>query len=100
MGSAKASHAGGLASAGGTEQPVPLLLRSLLFCAGLHPLQLGGALLLPAVKGGVIRHLETAGVAPVQAVAAGKLVPLKYAFACSAAAAGAPGACKNYKGIE
>ena len=92
MGSAKASHAGGLASAGGTEQPVPLLLRSLLFCAGLHPLQLGGALLLPAVKGGVVRHLETAGVAPVQAVAAGKLVPLEYAFACSAAAAGAPGA--------
>ena len=64
----------------------------LFYSAGLHALQLGGALLFPPGKRSVVRDLQAAGVAPVQAVAAGQLVALEHTLACGIAAAGAVGA--------
>ena len=53
----------------------------LFFGAGLHPLDLLGALLVPAGQRLGIRDLHTAGKAPVQAVPPGQLVPLEDALA-------------------
>ena len=57
----------------------------LFFGAGLHPLDLLGALLVPAGQRLGIRDLHTAGKAPVQAVPPGQLVPLEHALPASLA---------------
>ena len=55
----------------------------LLFGPGTHPLDLLGALLVPAGQARVVRHLHAAGKAPVQAVPPGQLVPLQDALPAS-----------------
>lgn len=64
----------------------------LFFGAGLHPLDLLGALLVPAGQRLGIRDLHTAGKAPVQAVPPGQLVPLEDAFPRLAGRSGTVGA--------
>ena len=59
----------------------------LAFRPGTHPLQLLGALLVPAGQQFLIRDLHTAGVAPMQAVPAGQLIPINSALPARAAAA-------------
>ena len=64
----------------------------LFFGACLHPLDLLGALLVPAGQCLGIRDLHTAGKAPVQAVPPGQLVPLEDALARLAGRSGTVGA--------
>ena len=64
----------------------------LFFGAGLHPLDLLGALLVPAGQRLGIRDLHTAGKAPVQAIPPGQLVPLEDALARLAGRSGTVGA--------
>ena len=70
----------------------------LLFGPGTHPLDLLGALLVPAGQARVVRHLHAAGKAPVQAVPPGQLVPLQDALACLVAAALAAGSMRQVDG--